>query len=189
MKRFVLLLISIALAVSLYVCSQEKSEEKPKSKAEAAGIQLKTVAPFTYVGLKHVGPYQDHSKVIDEFLSLAEKQELNLSGPMMGFYYNNPEEVPAEKLSWMIAFEVEDTSKVKPPLETGTFQQSEVLSYLHIGSPENTAGAYHKLHEYMNTHGLQPAGAPIERFLSPHTTSAPPESLKTEIWFPVNKAK
>lgn len=189
MKRFLLLLISIALAVSLYVCSQEKGEEKTAAQTPAQTIQLKTVAPFTYVGFKHVGPYQDHSKVINEFLSLAEKQDLTLNGPMMGFYYNNPQEVPPEKLSWMIAFEVEDTSKVKPPLVTGTFPQSEVLSYLFIGSPENTGEAYQKLEQYMNSHSLKPAGAPIERFLSPHATNAPPESLKTEIWFPVHKAE
>ncbi|GAB4372421.1 MAG: hypothetical protein Kow0042_15700 [Calditrichia bacterium] len=181
MKRFVLLILAIGLAITLFFCTQE--QEKPAE--EPVAVEVKTVQPFYYVGLKHVGPYEDHQMVIEKFLAEAEARGLKLSGPMFGIYLNNPQQVAPEQLEWIIAFEVEDTLAVSEPLMVGKWDKEKVLSHIFTGPYSETGKAYELLQNYAQANKLTLGGPAVERFLTAHPTGVPPESLKTEIWLPV----
>jgi len=189
MKRFVLFVLSVGLAVSLFFCAKDKGEtqEPVTAKDKFAGIQQKTIEPFYFVALKHTGPYEDHQKVITEFIGLFQQLNQEPTGPMMGIYYNDPSQVPAEKLQWAIAFPVKDSIMVKEPLICGKWTNRQIISYLYVGPYEETGKAYQLMDEYLAKENLVQSGPVIERFLDPDPSKVAPDSLRTEIWFAVEK--
>ncbi len=189
MKRFVLFILSVGLAVSLFFCTKDKGgQQEPAAGIDKfSGIQQKTIEPFYFVALPHTGPYEDHQKVIGEFIGLFSQLNQEPAGPMMGIYYNDPSQVPPEKLQWAIAFPVKDSLTVKKPLVSGKWTNREIVSYLYVGPYEETGKAYLLMDEYLVKEGLLQNGPVIERFLDADPSKVAPDSLRTEIWFAVKK--
>lgn len=185
MKKYLVFGLVSVLLIMLASCGGEKKDTMEEETMEA--IKTMDVEPFTYVALPHTGPYEDHQQVIGEFISEAENQGLTLSGPMLGVYYNDPSQVAPEALQWEIGFKVEDSSDVKEPLVLKKWDNPNVVAYMFFGSPDQSSEAYTEIEDYMSQNNLTPAGPVMERFLNPHMMDTPPESLKTEIWFPYAK--
>ena len=188
-KRFILFALSVGLAVSIFFCTKDNNEtqEAAAGKNKFATIQQKIIEPFYYVALQHTGPYEDHQKVITEFIGLFQQLKQEPAGPMMGIYYNDPSQVPAEKLQWAVAFPVKDSLTVPQPLVCGKWMNREIVSYLYIGPYEESGQAYQLMDEYLVKKGLVQNGPVIERFLDVDPSKVAPESLRTEIWFAVEK--
>lgn len=186
MKRLILLILAIALAIGIFYCAKQ---QKATSTAEKfAGIKVEQVEPFFYVALKHVGPYADHEKVIGEFIGLVRQRQIPVTGPLMGIYYNDPEQVSAEQLQWAIAFQTKDSLTVAEPLFSDKWTFPQVLVYHYVGRPDSVAPVYHLFGEYMQAHQMVPAGPSLERWVDPDPTKVAPDSMKIDIWFPVTTA-
>ncbi|GAB4343358.1 MAG: hypothetical protein Kow0037_31430 [Calditrichia bacterium] len=178
MKRILGMAAILFGMLVLLNCGKEASDKQGAKPA----MKIATVRPFYYVGLGHTGPYTEHQEVIEQFLSLAESQELTLTGPMMGIYFNSPEQVPQEELEWMIAFEVEDSLEVAPPLELHKWRFERVVKTIHYGAPETIRNTYNRIFEFMQGRNLKAGPVAVERFLYPHKAMKTLDSLQTEVW-------
>ncbi len=133
MKRFILLSISILLAILVFVCSRQSASGEGK-------IVLKKVQSFYYVILVHRGPYSEQPQVIDNFFNEVRKQNIIIREPILGFYYNDPARVEPEQLEWGIGAVVPDSISVTKPLMLARWDVPEVLSYDYHGDSGRQCG-------------------------------------------------
>jgi effector-binding domain-containing protein len=177
MKRFILLTVSILLAVLIFVCSQKLDSLQGK-------IVQKKVQNFYYVILVHRGSYSDWEQVINNFFSEIDKQNITIIEPVLGFYYNDPATVKPEQLEWGIGAMITDSLVVAKPLLLTKWDIPDVLSYDYKGNPDNSGFIYELFAGYMTKKDLAPAGPAVERYLN---LGVERDSLRIEIWFPVQK--
>jgi effector-binding domain-containing protein len=177
MKRFILLTVSILLAILIFVCSQQLDSLQGK-------IIQKKVHNFYYVILVHRGSYSDWEQVTGNFFSEIDKQNITTIEPVLGFYYNDPAKVKPEELEWGIGAMVADSLQVKKPLLLAKWDIHDVLSYDYNGNPDSTGYVYRLFDKYMAEKNLAPAGPAVERYLNFGTER---DSLRIEIWFPYQK--
>ena len=160
-------------------------QEEVTTTTEQEAVSIADVSAFSYVCLPFMGSYESHEKVIGDFMQVAGTQGIELSGPMLGIYYNSPMDTPADSLVWEIGFEVPDTTKVSEPLVIKTWDFTKVAKATHTGTYETVDQTYPQIFEFIGKQNMMPAGPTMERFLSDPQKVAP-EELKTEIWVPVS---
>jgi len=61
-------------------------------------IRLKKTEPFQAAIISHVGSYKEVGKLYEEIAKWLKQKQLQIAGPPFGWFYDNPEEVPAHKL-------------------------------------------------------------------------------------------
>jgi effector-binding domain-containing protein len=176
MPRFILLILSITLAILIFVCSRQGNNQSSSNK-----IQIRTVEPFYYVALFHRGPYTNHEYVTKQFLAKIKKQNIRIDSTLLGLYFNDPAETPAAELEWAVGSQVADSITVEKPLMLIKWDIPEVLVFTHHGSVDSTAYVYDMFDSYMKKHQLVPAGPAVERYVS----SGGRDSSVIEIWYPV----
>lgn len=176
MPRFILLVLSITLAILIFVCSRQGKDQLSPNK-----IQIRTVEPFYYVALFHRGPYTDHENVTAQFMAEIKKQNINTDGTLIGLYFNDPAETPAAELEWAVGSQVADSIIAEKPLILIKWDIPEVLVFTHHGPADSTAYVYEMFDSYMKKHQLVPAGPAVERYVFPGNR----DSSVTEIWYPV----
>ena len=177
MKRSLILFISIVFIFSIYSFS-EKEEE----------ISVKEIVPFTYCAISHQGPFTEIQNIIQKLMSEIQVQSIIPAGPMIGIYYNSPENVKPEELRWEIGFPVAKGVSIRPPLELKVWNFTMVVSATHIGSYEKIVEIYPKIFEWMKKNNYRTAGPIMERYFdNPATTE--PEKLRAEVWIPCEKIK
>lgn len=164
-------------------CQKQQEAEVPAAKQE--DVAIAEVPAFSYVCLPYTGSFEHHETVIGAFMEAAGIQGVQLSGPMLGIYYNSPMDTPAENLIWEIGFEVPEGTIVAEPLVVKQWQFTKIAKAMHTGAYETVDQTYPKVFEFIGKQNMMPAGPTMERFLSDPQQVAP-EELKTEIWVPVS---
>ncbi|MGB8951692.1 MAG: GyrI-like domain-containing protein [Candidatus Aminicenantales bacterium] len=157
---------------------------------EKTDVALKDIEPFTYACVPYQGPYTEIGKVIGMLMQAMKNQNLfPLMGPMIGVYYNSPEEVEPEELSWEIGFPV--TPQVMPlaPLEKKQWGYTAVAVRIHVGSYETTVHTINKILEWLKANGYIVDGPIMERYLDADPSKIKPEELRTEVWVPCKKSE
>lgn len=158
-----------------------------KKSSEEKSIALKEVSPFTYCSIQHKGPYTEIEKIIGQLMQASQSQNIFPAGPLIGIYYNSPDEVKPEDLEWEIGFPVTVQVVPQAPLEKKQWNFTAVVSALHTGPYEKTGETVSKIIDWMEANGLVPSGPVLERYLS--MPSIKPENQKVEIWMPCQKKK
>lgn len=182
-------IISIfVILVLVFGCQKEQEAEQEVAVAtteQQEAVSIADVSAFSYVCLPYTGSYENHETVIGALMEAATAQGFELTGPMLGVYYNSPMDTPADSLVWEIGFEVPDSLEVSEPLVVKKWLFTKVAKAMHTGPYETVDQTYPKIFEFIGKQNLRPAGATMERFLSdPQQVAA--EDLKTEIWVPVS---
>ena len=157
--------------------------------AQAAQVKLQKVEPFVYFCLKHKGPFSAIQEVVSRLLLESQSQNVFPSGPLMGVYYSNPEQVKHDQLEWEMGFPVTPQALVQPPLEKKEWNFTEVAVCLHKGSYEKTGETITKMMQWMEANGYAAAGPIMERYLDMNPEEIKPADLKTEIWIPVKSSR
>lgn len=184
MKLIQVVLILMILMLVLGCQKKQEAEQEVTITAEQEAVSVADVSTFSYVCLPFMGSYENHEKVIGGCMQAAGAQGIEMSGPMLGIYYNSPKDTPADSLIWEIGFEVPDTTKVSEPLVIKTWTFNKVAKAMHAGPFETVEETYHKIFEYIGKQNMTPADPTMERFLS-NPEEVKPEELQTEIWVPV----
>jgi len=180
MKRFTfisLLLFSLAYQVAVASTLQVSPE--------GASLSIKEISPFSYVCIPHKGPFTDMEKVIGTLMSLMQSQNISPTGPMIGVYYNSPDEVGPEELIWEVGFPVAPQVSPQKPLEKKDWNYKVVLAGIHVGPYEDTGKMIANMMDWMKDKGYTAAGPVMERYLDMDPSKVKKEELKTEIWIPV----
>jgi AraC family transcriptional regulator len=175
---FLSLIIFLPIAVSAAV---------PLKDFQEAEVIIKNVQSFAYCCIHHKGPYSDIEKVIAQIFPLLSSQNIPPGGPMVGVFYNSPEEVAAQDLEWDIGFPCSAQSSPLKPLEKRVWNFMQVAAAVHKGPYEKTGETYTKIFAWMDANGYAPAGPVLEKYLSMPTPDTDPETLMAEIWVPVQK--
>jgi len=74
-------------------------------------IKLKKTEPWQATTIKHVGPYKEVGKLYEEIAKWLRQKQLKITGPPFGWFYDNPEEVPANRLRSEVGFPFKGEAK------------------------------------------------------------------------------
>ncbi|MFB0564518.1 MAG: GyrI-like domain-containing protein [Candidatus Aminicenantaceae bacterium] len=176
------LIFFLISSFTLILSFQEKT-------SETITVSVKEVAPFTYCCITHKGPFSDIETVIGRLIQEIKGQNLFPRGPMIGIYYNSPEEVKPEELKWEIGFPITPQSLVLAPLVKKQWSFTTVAAAIHTGSYESVGQTYPKIFKWMQMNHYMPAGPIAESYLDQDPSKVKPEELRTEIWIPCKKIK
>ncbi len=182
MKRFILFLISVLLAVGLFFCTRDAG--KTPAVGKQSTVVLKTVQPFSYVVLPHRGSVRNREKAIREFRKVLQAQNIQAVGKPFLIFYSNPQTVAPESLKWAIGVPLKEKRSVQPPLQSGEWEFTRVASYLYSGSNPENSKAYQRIQHFIQDKNLQISEPYLERYQNlPASTS--PEPWQTDLWIPV----
>lgn len=159
----------------------------PLNVPQNQNIQIKEVSPFSYVYVAHTGPYTEIENVIGKLMNATQSHNIFPAGPMIGVYYNSPEEVRPEELEWEIGFPISAQVNVGTPLKKKQWTFTSVVSAVHKGAYEETGKTITRMFHWMQEKGLIQAGPVLEKYLTLPTPETRPEDLRSEIWIPYQK--
>jgi effector-binding domain-containing protein len=150
-------------------------------------IAVQQVEPFAYVCLEQKGPFEKMEDAIGSLLQEMRAQNVVPAGPLIGVYFNSPDQVKPEDLKWEVGFPVTSQALIQPPLQKKEWNFTQVVVSLHQGPYEKVGETIQKMMEWMETNGYFPAGPFMERYLDMNPDELKPEELKTEVWIPCQK--
>jgi AraC family transcriptional regulator len=159
----------------------------PGPAAQSAGVSLQTVEPFAYVCLTVKGSYAKIQQAVPNLMSEMGSQNTVPTGPLMGIYFNSPEQVEAQDLEWEVGFPVSPRQAVRPPLVLKEWSYTQVAACVHQGPYAEAPKTIIKITDWMEANGYAPDGPVLERYLDMNPSEMRPEDLRTEIWIPCKK--
>jgi len=154
--------------------------------SEELAVSIKEVSPFTYCCIHHKGPFTEIEKAIGQLMQAVREQNIIPMGPLVGVYYNDPNEVKPEDLEWEVGFPITQQVPVRAPLEKKEWSFTSVATALHVGPYEETGQSYLKIFKWLQTNNYIQSGPVMEKYLD-DPSQVKPEKLQTEIWVPCKK--
>lgn len=154
---------------------------------ESDDVTIQKSEPFVYVCLEMKGPFDGIQDAIGSLIQEMQGQNVVPAGPLLGVYYNSPEEVSEQDLQWEVGFPVTAQALIQPPLMKKEWAYPESAVGLHQGAYENTGETISKMLDWMEDNGYRPAGPFMERYLDMNPEELKPDELKTEVWIPCQK--
>ena len=179
------ILLVAFLAVVFAGCKQ-KPAQKPvaKKKAVVPEVSIRETTALKVVYLEEKGPYSETGKSMQKLFSLMTKKNLRPAGMPMGIFYDNPEVVKPEETRYEVLSPFTGEFKGDNELKVKELPAQKVAVLIYKGPYEKSATAYKKLFDWLAKNNYEPAGAPMEKYLTLPSQVAPPD-LKTEILVPV----
>lgn len=151
-------------------------------------FSVKEIAPFFYVCVPYKGSFADMEKVIAILMPSIKSQNISVTGPMLGIYYNSPETTKPEDLVWEIGFPVQPQVMPQVPLEKKQWNMTTVAAGLHLGPYDEAGKTLNRMRDWMKANGYIPAGPVIERYNDMDPSKKKLETMITEIWIPCRKS-
>lgn len=154
-----------------------KKESKPK-------LSLETLTKFTYVAIKHVGPYEDYNLLKEEFSGEIKNQQIIVTGFPFLIYYNNPENTEPKNLEWEIGIPTAEGTMVKDPLVLKTWVFEKVAKLEKDEATPITKNIYPLIFEQIYEKNLTYQGPTAIRILN-NIENDSSKAIKTEILIPL----
>ena len=136
--------------------------------------------------ISHVGPYREVGKLYAEIAKWLNQKQLQIAGPPFGWYYDNPEEVPAHRLRSEVGFPFKGEAAPEGKIKIKKIPAQTVLYVMHKGPYSELGPAYIALFQHANDKGYTPLEPPMEIYLNDPATVLESELL-TEIQLPIKK--
>jgi len=147
---------------------------------------MKKTEPMQVATISHVGSYGEISKLYEEIIKWLRKKRLKITGPPFGWFYDNPEEVPAHKLRSEVGIPFEGEAKPEGNIKIKQTPVQEVLYTIHKGPYREVGPAYAALFQHAYGKSYVPSGSPMEIYLN-DPSKVPETELLTEIQLPIKK--
>jgi AraC family transcriptional regulator len=154
---------------------------------QSGPIAVQKTEAFAIVCLEEKGPFDRLQEAIGRLVQEMQAQNIIPAGPLLGIYYNSPDQVNAQDLRWEVGFPVTAQALVQPPLMKKEWGYTESAVCLHQGAYEETGTTIAKILDWMDDNGYEPAGPIMERYLDMNPEELRPEQRKTEVWVPCKK--
>ena len=151
-KVLIVLLVLIVLGV-IYLSTQ--------GLFQSVEVEQRSMPGYRVVGINHVGPYEKIGDAFNQIHKIADEQSVPVK--MIGVYFDNPNEVPAESLRSMAGIIVSEADSIKlSSLSNLTFLsipagEAAVSNFETGGMVSMIIGAmksYPKLTEYVESIGI-----------------------------------
>ena len=149
-------------------------------------VKLKKTKPMQVATTTHVGSYTEIGRLYGEIAKWLGQKRLRITGPPFGWFYDDPEEVPTEKLRSEVGFPFKGEAKLEGKIKIKKIPAQEVLYAIHKGPYREVGPSYAALFKYANEKGYIPLGCPIEIYLNDPAKVSESELL-TEIQLPIKK--
>lgn len=149
-------------------------------------IKSKKTEPFQVAAISHVGPYKEAGKLHEEIAKWLRQKQLKITGPPLGWFYDNPEEVPAHKLRSEVGIPFKGEAKPEGKIKIKKIPSQEVLYTIHKGPYGEVGPAYAALYQHATQKGYTLQGSPIEIYLN-DPAKVKENELLTEIQLPIKK--
>jgi len=144
----------------------------------------------TVAYLRRQGPYAGIPDAIQELMKHLTRNRLTPAGAPTGVFFTDPQKVPEAQARWEVQMPIAEHNPDEEPEGDGvgirTIHARTVAVLVHTGPYDAVAPAYGHAVRWIDQHGYKVVGVPEEAYLSGPDT--PPETIKTEIRFPVAKA-
>lgn len=150
-------------------------------------ISTKEVSPFTYCSMKYHGSYTQFEPAIRSLMQNLQRQNVQPAGPLLGIFFNSPQDTKAQNLEWEVGFPITPQTRVQAPLRKKQWTHTFVVSAVHVGSYETTQETYIQMFEWMETRNLIQKGPILERYIHMPRQQRGTEKARTEIWIPCQK--
>lgn len=178
MKKTVRVFLAFFIFLSLaFGSSTLSAAQEPK-------IEIKTIQPFSYCCIHHIGPFTEIQSVIAQLYASIQGQNILPGGTMIGIYYNSPADTDPQDLEWDIGFPCDAHVSPLQPLERKIWAATQVAATIHSGSFESTGETYLVIFEWLAANGMVPDGPVLEMYLTMPAPDTKPEDMRTEIWVP-----
>lgn len=171
----------IALCLTL---SCDKVDLKHDNSQVEAKLSLQNLSKFTYVAIKHTGPYEDFDLLKEEFLYEVKKQQIISTGAPFVIYYNNPENTKPNNLQWEIGVPTAEGTMVKEPLVLKSWVHERIAKVEKDEETPITRNIYPLIFEQVSEKNLTYQGPTAVRILS-NIENDTSQTGKTEIWIPL----
>jgi len=149
-------------------------------------VKLKKTKPIQAATMSYVGPYSEAGKLYGEIAKWLTQKRLKITGPPFGWFYDNPEEVPAHNLRSEVGFPFKGEAKPEGNIKIKKKPAQDVLSTIHKGPYHEVGPAYATLFQHAREKGYTPQGCPMEIYLNDPAKVRESELL-TEIQLPIKK--
>ena len=148
--------------------------------------KLKRIEPMQVATISHVGPYGEVGKLYADIAKWLNQKQLQIAGPPFGWFYDNPQEVPAHKLRCEVGFPFKGEASPEGNIKIKKIPAQTVLYVVHKGPYSEVGPAYRTLFQHAIEKGYTPLGNPMEIYLN-DPAKVPESELLTEIQLPVKK--
>jgi len=149
-------------------------------------VKLKKTQPMQVATISHVGPYEEAGKLYQEIAKWLRQKQLKITGPPLGWFYDNPEKVPAHKLRSEVGIPFKGEAKSEGDIKIKKIPAQEVLYTIHKGPYKEVGPAYASLFKHANEKGYTPLGCPMEIYLN-DPAKVKESELLTEVQVPIKK--
>jgi len=149
-------------------------------------VKLKKTEPTQVATIIHVGSYGEVGKLYQEIAKWLRQKQLKIIGPPFGWFYDNPEKVPAHKLRSEVGIPFKGKAKPEGNIRIKKIPAQEVLYMMHKGPYKEVGPAYAALFKYANEKGYIPQGCPMEIYLN-DPAKVKESELLTEVQLPIKK--
>jgi len=149
-------------------------------------VKLKKTKPMQIATISHVGPYGEAGKLYAEIAKWLSQKQLQIAGPPFGWFYDNPEEVPAHQLRSEVGFPFKGEAKPEGNIKIRKIPAQTVLYVMHKGPYGEVGPTYGTLYQYAAEKGYTPLGHPMEVYLN-DPAKVPERELLTEVQLPIKK--
>lgn len=186
--RWAAVFMLIAVIIGCGGQKPAQTPQAPKPVEPAFVAQLKTLDTMFVASKSLVGPYSGTGQAIGELLAWMEKNKVPATGAPFGIFMDNPAEVKPESTRFKVCVPVPAGTKSdkQAGITIEKFGGMLVAATEYIGPYDKVQPTYEKLTKWINENNYQIAGPGMEFYLS-DPAKTPPESLRTEVCFPVNQ--
>jgi len=129
-------------------------------------VKLKKTEPMQVATMSYVGPYGEVGKLYQEIINWLRQKQLKIIGPPFGWFYDNPEKVPAHKLRSEVGIPFEGEAKPEGNIKIKKIPATEVVCTMHKGPYNEVGPVYAALFKHANEKGYIPQGCPMEIYLN-----------------------
>jgi AraC family transcriptional regulator len=174
--RFWLVVLILGTLIFLQVgCEKKVDEKKPFE------ILTKSTEKMTIIYLDHAGPYDQTGPVFGQVAGYAAKNEL--TGQIVGIYYDDPAAVAPENLRCEIGIVVPEGTMPDSGFGIQEIPARKVAYATLKGAYDKIAEDYPYMFEWIERKGYKVAGPLMEVYLK-GGPDVPPEELITEVRIP-----
>lgn len=137
-------------------------------------VTIEEIKPYYYCAVEMTGSYDQHEDAFTTLYEQAGMQGLGNEFVAFGIYYDDPNETPAEQLTWELGFALSDSIKVNAPLVVKKWDYKKEAGLLYKGAfdaPE-FVDAHMKLFEWLGKNNKIPVGPMMEKYMEMPTQNA-----------------
>jgi AraC family transcriptional regulator len=180
MKSFLRIGLLVAGAAALIGIGCAKKAQEKKSYE----IRVKNTDAMTLVYLDYTGPYD---RMGDVFARVGEYAATKgLSGDIVGIYFDDPTQVPAERLRARVGITVPQGTVADSGFGVEEIPAQEVVYAILKGPYDEIAKEYPHIMQWAKEKGYQVSGPLMEIYLEAGP-EVPPEQLVTEVRIPIKE--